>query len=223
MDDLKKFSQSILAGITGGDTNAGTGNAVVDNFAKSAFVDVLNKQGTGLGNLAGEVDRQEREAADAARKAQMQKIQDKLDPNKYQARKDRPDGGYSFYDPDGNLIDIKRYSQVTGLNPAKILADSDNPFDRQYVNDYSNTRDLITAVQNGDTDTINSFKAENQNIGAMKPEDIMRELIRRYPHIYGGGKYADSYKNNNNPLLRYNLGGGAIGGASAGGNYGFDL
>lgn len=40
----------------------------------------------------------------------------------------------------------------------------------------------------------------------MKPEDLMRELIRKYPHIYGNGQYKDSYKNNNNPLLRYNTG-----------------
>lgn len=222
MDDLKKFSQQVLAGIKGGNTNAGTGDAAVNNFAAASFTDVLNKQGTGLGNLAGEVAQQEKEAAEAARRAQAQKIQDKLDPNKYQAKKDREDGGYSFYDPEGNAIDINRFSQVTGLNPSKILADSDNPFDRQYVNDYQNTRDLVTAIQNGDTDTINSYRAENAELGKMKPEDLMRELIRKYPHIYGNGQYGDSYKNNNNPLLRYNTGVGT-GTSTGGGNYGFDF
>jgi hypothetical protein len=58
----------------------------------------------------------------------------------------------------------------------------------------------------------------------MKPEDLMRELIRKYPHIYGNGQYADSYKNNNNPLLRYNTGIPTGGAASGGGsNYGFDF
>lgn len=221
MEDLKKLSQQVLAGIRGGDTNAGTGNAIVDNFARSAFVDVLNKgagSSNGIGNMASIVDQQQKEAAEAARKAQMQKIQDQLDPSKYQRVRSK-DGGFDFFDPEGKPIDIKRYAQVTGMNPSKILADSDNPFDRQYVNDYQNTRDLITAVQNGDTDTISTFKAENQDLGSMKPEDIMRELIRKYPHIYGGGNYNDSYKNNNSPLLRYNLGMGG----SSGSNYGFDL
>lgn len=219
MDDLKKFSAQMIAGLKGADTTAGTGNAIVDNFARSSFVDTISDQGRGLGNLASEVGAQEKEAAEAARRAEMQRIKDKMDPNKYQARKDREDGGYSFYDPEGNAIDINRYASATGANPAKILADSDNPFDRQYVNDYSNTRDLITAIQNGDSDTINAYKAENKNIGTMKPEDVMRELIRKYPHIYSNkSRYADSYRqSNNNPLLRYNLGGAPVGGGSASG------
>ena len=223
MDDLKKFSAQIVGALKGADTNAGTGDAAVNSFARSAFVDTLNNSGRGLGNIAGEVAEQEKQAAEAARQAQMQKIKDKLDPNKYRAEKDREDGGYSFYDPDGNQIGIDRFSAVTGIDPAKILSNSDNPFDLQYVNDYNNTRDLVTAIQNGDVDTINAFKAENKELGKMKPEDLMRELIRKYPHIYGNGQYKDSYKNNNNPLLRYNTGlsaGGSSGGSS---NYGFDF
>lgn len=223
MDDLKKFSAQMIGALKGADTNAGTGDAAVNAFARSAFVDTLNDKGQGLGAIAGEVAQQEKEAAEAARQAAMQKIKDKLDPSKYRAEKDREDGGYSFYDPDGNQIGIDRFSAVTGVDPAKILANSDNPFDLQYVNDYNNTRDLVTAIQNGDVDTINAFRAENKNLDQMKPEDLMRELIRKYPHIYGNGQYKDSYKNNNNPLLRYNTGlsvGGSGGGSS---NYGFDF
>lgn len=224
MDDLKKFSAQMIGALKGADVNAGTGDAAVDSFAKASFTDVMNRNSAGLGNIANEVAAQEKEAAEAARQAQMQKIKDKLDPNKYRAEKDREDGGYSFYDPEGNQIGIDRFSAVTGLDPAKILANSDNPFDLQYVNDYQNTRDLVTAIQNGDVDTINAFKAENAELGKMKPEDLMRQLIKKYPHIYGNGQYKDSYVNNNNPLLRYNTGLSA--GASGGGgsnNYGFDF
>lgn len=223
MDDLKKFSAQIVGALNGADTNAGMSDPAVNAFARAAFVDTLGNNAKGIGTFANEVDQQEKQAAEAARQAQMQKIKDKLDPSKYRAEKDREDGGFSFYDPDGNQIGIDRFSAVTGVDPAKILAQSDNPFDLQYVNDYKNTKDLVTAIQNGDVDTINAFRAENKDLGKMKPEELMRELIRKYPHIYGNGQYKDSYRNNNNPLLRYNTGlsaGGSSGGSS---NYGFDF
>ena len=220
MDDLKKFSAQIIGGLQGGNTNAGTGDAAVNAFAKSAFVNTLADKGNGLGALASQVGQEERAAAEASRQAAMQKIKDKMDPNKYRAEKDREDGGFSFYDPDGNQIGIDRFSAVTGQDPSQILKSSDNPFDLQYVNDYGNTRDLVTAIQNGDTDKINEYRANNKDIGSKKPEDLMRELIQKYPHIYGNGQYKDSYRNNNNPLLRHNAGMLPTSGGSAGGSSG---
>ena len=223
-DELKKFSQAVLSGIQGGNTSAGTGNAIVDNFARSSFGDVLARPAAGVGNIAGEAADQEAKAAEAARQAKMQEIQDKLDPSKYRvARKE--DGGFDFFDPAGNPIDVAKYAAVTGKTPAQILSQSDNPFDRQYVNDYNNTRDIVTAIQNGDSDTLNAFKAENSDIGKMTPEELMKQLIKKYPHIYGHGQYGDSYgQSNNKPLLRFNTGLSTSGGGAAGGdNYGFDF
>ena len=228
MDDLKKFSAQIIGALKGADTNAGMGDAAVNDFARASFVSGLNNSAQGLGGMANQAAEAEKQAAEAARQAQMQKIKDKLDPNKYRAEKDREDGGYSFYDPDGNQIGIDRFSAVTGVDPATILAKSDNPFDLQYVNDYKNTREIVTAIQNGDSDKLNDYRAENQELGKMTPEDLMRELIRKYPHIYGNGQYKDSYRNNNNPLLRYNLG-DSLGAAapaaapSSANNYGFPM
>lgn len=201
-DELKKFSQAVLAGIRGGDTNAGTGDAVVNNFAASSFRDSLAQPAAGVGNAASQVASAEEEAAQRARQAEIQKLQDKLDPSKYKMVR-REDGGFGFYDPDGQQIEISKYAEVTGQRASEILKYSDNPFDQQYVNDYENTRDLINAIQNGDNDKVSAYKANNKAIGKQKPEDVMRELIRRYPHIYGQGKYQDSYKKaNNNPVLR---------------------
>lgn len=218
-DELKKFSQTVLAATRGADTSAGVSNPIVNDFARSAFTDNLTSATNGIGGLASEAAAQEKAAADAARRAQIEKLQAMNDPSKYQKVR-KQDGGFDFLDPDGNKIDITRYAQVTGQRASSILSDSDNPFDQQYVNDYSNTKNLIDAINNGDTDTINGFKANNASIGAMKPEDLMRELIRKYPHIYGNGKYADSTRNANNPLLRYADQTGAIPGATSSGGAG---
>ena len=214
-DELRKISSQILSGIQGANTATQGVSQTVSDFARSANVDVLNRGFGGLGAVAQKAADEEEKAAEAARQAQMQAIQDKLNPAKYRAAKDREDGGYSFYDPDGNQIGIDRYAAVTGRNPAEILSDSDNPFDLQFVNDYKNTRQVIEAAQNGDTDTLDTFKASNGDVGKMTPEELMRQLIKKYPHIYGNGQYKDSYKSNNNPLIRYNLGGSLGGGSSS--------
>ena len=94
MDDLKKFSAQIVGALKGADVNAGSSDSAVNDFARSSFVGNLNQSAQGLGNIAGEVAQQEKAAAEASRQAAMQKIKDKLDPNKYRAEKDREDGGY---------------------------------------------------------------------------------------------------------------------------------
>lgn len=226
MDDkaLRQFSQAVLSSIQNGDTNAGTGDAVVNNFARSNFGDILAKPAEGVGTFANAIADRQAQEAEAARKAEIQRLQDKLDPNKYQKLR-KSDGGFDFVGPDGQPISVQKYAQIKGTNAAYELKDSENPFDLQYVNDYKNTRELVTAIQNGDTDTIQAFKASNGDLGKMTPEQLMQELIRKYPHIYGNGQYSDSYKNNNNPLIRMNLG---MAPTSAGGtndasnNYGFN-
>lgn len=201
-DELKKFSAAVLAGIQGGNTSAGTGNEMVNNYASSEFGNILSNQSAGVGTMASNVADAQAKAAEQARQAALQKAKDKIDPSKYTVvRKD--DGGFDFFDPDGTAIDVKQYASVIGKTPAEILADSDNPFDRQFVNDYSNTRTLVDAIQQNDTDTINSFTANDQALGKMKPEDLMRELVKKYPNIYGKANYNDAYKTSyNSPIFK---------------------
>lgn len=220
-DELRKISQNAIAAINNPNTSAGTGDSVVNDFSRAAFQDVLNRGGQGIAPVANAAAAEEERAAEAARQAQIQALKDKLDPGNYKAAKDREDGGFSFYDPDGNQIGIDKYAAVTGVNPADILSESDNPFDLQYVNDYKNTRGLVEAVQNGDRDAIETYKSQNADVGKMTPEELMRQLIKKYPHIYGNGNYKDSYQNNNNPLLRMPTGTSG-GGFSSGNNYGFE-
>lgn len=208
-DELKKLSQATLAGIQGANTDAGTGDAIVNDFARSNFRDAIASS-TNVGAMAATTAAAEEERAKAARAAEAEKIRNKLDPSKYQ-RVRKEDGGFDFLDGDGNRIDIKRYAEVTGLRPSDILKDSDNPLDQQYVNDYSNTKGVIDAIQQGDSDTLQGFLRENQSIDPnMKPEDLMRELIRKYPHIYGNGKYQDTFNNaSGKSLFKFNTGGAA--------------
>lgn len=216
-DKLKQLSQAVLAGIQGGDRNAGSSNGAVNQFVQGLFGDVLAKPAAGVGDYAGEVANQQAKEAEAARQAQIKALQDKMDPSKYTVRR-KDDGGFDFFDPDGKPIDISEYAKVTGVRPADILSKSENPFDMQYVNDYNNTHDVVDAIQNGDQATLQTYLKENKGINPKSTaQDIMQDLIKKYPHIYGHANYGTSFANSNNkPLFGVNGGGVSSGGGGGG-------
>lgn len=225
-DDLKQFSGAALAFLNGANAGqpAATDNSAVNQYLQAGFGDIAAGASQGLGVAANEIAAQEKAAAERARQEQMQKLQDKMDPNKYQQiRKD--DGGFEFRDPDGNLIDVSQYSKITGKSRAEILSKSENPLDLQYLNDYSNMQGVIQAINDGDNAKLKTYLRDNKNIDPnSKPEDIMKELIKKYPHIYGNGSYSQTYQNNGNPLFRAPTTAGLSAGGGGGGisrNYGY--
>lgn len=207
MDELKRFAQAIQAGA--GIQAPETSIPELAGYMRSRFTaPLVGSAGAGLGAMAGVKADQEEKAAERARQAQIQKLQDKLDPGKY--RKERKDdGGFSFYDPEGNEIDIDTYAKRTGQRRVDAIKDSENPIDLQYINDWQNMNDLMQATYNGDEDRLSEF---DERYRKMKVQDLGKELINRYPHIYGMGQYERSLQNLNNPVFRksaFRSGGGS--------------
>jgi len=217
-DQLKQLSQAVLAGIQGGDRNAGSNNGAVNQFVQGLFGDVLAKPAAGVGQFAGVVADRQAQEAEAARQAEARRLQDRMDPSKYRMQR-KDDGGFDFFDPEGNPISVQEFAKVTGRTAAEVLAKSENPFDIQFINDYASTRNLIDAIQTGDTEIIGQYVKDDNGIDPKSTaSDIMQELIRKYPHIYGGGNYGQSFsQSNNRPLFKLNSGSGWGGGASSGG------
>ena len=203
MDDIKKFSSAILAGIQGGQNAPGvTGISSEANraFASRMRSPIVDK-GAGVGIVAGSVADAEEARRKAAQQKKLQELQDMLDPGKYQrVRKD--DGGFSFFDPTGKEIGIDQYTRRTGLRAVDVLKDSENPLDLQFVNDYSNMNELMQAAFNGENDTVKKILQNNGLDENMQPQTYMQELVRKYPHIYGAGRYEDSRRSLNNPLFK---------------------
>lgn len=116
-------------------------------------------------------------------KLQAQDLADQNDPSKY-AVKRKDDGGYDFFDPKGNQIDIATYTQKTGLKAADVLKDSENPIDIQYREDYTNLQDLINAVVNKDEDKLAQYEEAHPGITKSKPQDIIQQFKDYYKRIY---------------------------------------
>lgn len=135
-------------------------------------------------NTAGDiVAEQKRQAAIAA-----QKQKDQADPKSYKKVK-KDDGGFDFYDSDGNQVDIATLTKRTGTRATDWIDDSENPIDMQYKSDYNNLQDLLDAVVNKDTETLDSYRQQFTDQGLPditkeKPQDIINQFKQYYERYY---------------------------------------
>ena len=202
MDDLKKLAKAFVdaASIAGPTSYI----PEVQAYSKAGAAEGAVKQGISAGGTLSAQRGAEADAADkAARDAKIQDLANKLDPSKYQKIR-KSDGGFDFKDPNGNNIDVNTYAKITGQRVVDVLKDSENPVDQEYVNDWSNMNTLMQAMYNGDTDTVNSFISQNPQLKGETPQDLMNELIRKYPHLYNVGSYGQTLQNRNNNAFSYN-------------------
>lgn len=221
MDDLKKLTQQFVqaANVSAPSTSAGP---ELQNFFKAAFMDPNTKRGIQAGGaLSGQRAKEADEADEMARKKKIAELSDQADPSKYQKVR-KTDGGFQFLDPSGKEIDVNTYAQRTGQRRAEVLKDSENPIDQEYINDYNNMNDLAQAFYNNDTATIQAYQAANPGLKNRTPQDLMSELIRKYPHIYGrGGTGAQGYQQTlkNRNMQIFNPGVASGGTISSGGGW----
>ena len=214
MDQIQQFSQAVLNGA--GQATPSSYIPEIANAMRSKFaLGGISQAGKGMGVVASQVADDEEKRREAARKQQLQELQDKMDPSKYQRlRKD--DGGYAFFDPTGKEIDIDTYAKRTGIRRVDVLKDSENPIDQQFIYDYDQMNKLNQAIWSGDTASIQEYKAIFPDLfsnGDPTPEQINKRLLERYPHMFGMGNYQKSLSNLGNPVFRSSQqSGGSTGG-----------
>ncbi len=137
-----------------------------------------------LGNQAQKTVADQEAAAAAAKKAKQN----------YQRVK-KADGGYGFFDGNGNEISAYDYANIVGKNPADVLADSENPIDIGYSEDYKNLNDYIKNKLNSKQDATSASaakavedqvsKAHGVDLGTMNPQQIIEAFKAAYPTVYG--------------------------------------
>ncbi len=148
----------------------------------------LPQSNAGANAIGQQADMDVKAAEEAAayeekRKAAM------LDPNRY-SQLPKEDGGYTFLDPEGNEISAHDYARVTGKSVDSILADSENPIDMGFIEDYNNLRDFLSAVQNNDTETRDAIMADNPELKNFEKDipGLVKRFRDHYPTVYGGTK-----------------------------------
>lgn len=136
-----------------------------------------NEYNTGVQAQAEQAQRK------ASLEAESQRLKDMTDPNKYQLRQ-KEDGGYDFFDPEGNQIDVATYTQRTGQRAADVLKDSQNPIDIQYVEDFNNLQGFFTALVNKDTKSIEAYKKQQPNLSKYEGAGGMDKLTQDFKKYY---------------------------------------
>lgn len=174
MDNFDQWMQNITSS-----SGADSGN-IYQNYARTGTVN--NTPAAVAGNVAGanakidEIKQQNEDAAKDPGKARMVLL-----PNNQ---------GYAFYDGTGKQISINDFSLITGKRPDQLLADSPNPKDQKFVQDYRTLMAFTSAWVNGDKDTLSKLKAAdpqhfNSLVSTYKsPSDVINAFTQHWSDYY---------------------------------------
>lgn len=118
----------------------------------------------------------------------------KTDPSKYQKIQTQ-DGGYKFYGPDGKEVSAIDYARVNNTTPDKVLADSQNPIDIAFQQDYQQLQNYFSAKLNSKTDpdaaataaTIEKKVKDDYGIDLSKQnhQQVVQSFMQAYPTVFG--------------------------------------
>jgi len=166
--------------------NAAWASPEIAQAAQSSFQLPQSNAGANAVGQQAEMDLKAQEEAAAyeeKRKAAM------LDPNRY-SQIPKEDGGYTFLDPTGKEISAHDYARVTGKSVDNILADSENPIDIGFREDYKNLQDFLSAIQNNDKETRDSIMAEVPELKKFENDipGLIKTFQNHYPTVYGLNK-----------------------------------
>lgn len=169
------------------DIGAPTGGDPVVNqaMAHRFSAPVVNAASNALANQSAMNLQAQKDAAAAAEKQKAALS----DPKNYQ-KIPKADGGFAFFDPSGKEISAHDYALVTGQPVSKVLADSENPIDMAFTNDYNNLQKYMQAWQNGDKKTIDSIQKQSPALAKItNPQDLIKRFYQAYPTVYGLGGF----------------------------------
>lgn len=99
----------------------------------------------------------------------------------------KEDGGFAFYDPDGNEISAWQYSRAQGKDPTYAVKGSQNPIDQGFSQDYKNLQSFLTAVRNGDKKTVKAYYKANPKLKKYEKnvQKLTQDFQKRYPTVFG--------------------------------------
>lgn len=139
--------------------------------------------------VASDIAAAQRAAAAKAEAEAKQKAADEADINKYRFVQ-KPDGGYDFFAPDGQQVDIATLSQKTGVKPVDILfnsklgTDSQNPIDIQYAEDQKNLNDYIRAKLSNNKTKVQGYEAAKPELSQYQGQGGAHKLITDFQGYY---------------------------------------
>lgn len=169
-----------------------------DAISKYNYIDYALPQSnfaTNAGNNIAQQQVAEQKAA-AARAAALakQKEEDMADPRKYRKgatingkfmeNATKEDGGYDFFDPNGQQVDIATLTQRTGTKPSTWLEGSQNPIDLQYAAELNNLNDYVNAKLGGNSEKAQEYEEAEPLLAQYQGKGGMQKLMDKFNQRY---------------------------------------
>lgn len=181
--DIATLAKAVQGQMTGAAKGFGLDPTVAGAFGSQLAAGGQQQATAGnIFNAGVEAENAKKAAADALR-AKMRLEQDKADPSKYKVVR-KQDGGFDFFDPEGNQIDIATYAAKTNQRAADIIKDSDNPIDIQYAQDHALLNEYISALKSKDTETLEKIRIANPALNKFDDEGGIDRLINSFKQNY---------------------------------------
>lgn len=202
--DLKQLAAALMAGTNAptnfganvNDTAANTGQ--MQNIRNLAGLlskgDISSSTTKSLGVASGQqadneamgrkVAAQQAEEEERKKREELERLQD---PDEYkQIVNDK--GGYDFFDPLGNKITAVEFARKRNMQISDVYKDSQDPEDKDFIDDYNRVMDLGRALQSGDKEARDKIYKDSpefkEKFHNWKYADIVKELHRTYPGYF---------------------------------------
>lgn len=116
----------------------------------------------------------------------------------------RKDGGFGYYDADGNEVSASDYADATGKDLSTVLKNSKNPIDKAFLQDYKQVNEYINNKIHAKDDPVARSKAQqvetqvrklyNIKLHQQTPDALVNAFMAAYPTIFGkGSTYSGGY------------------------------
>lgn len=112
--------------------------------------------------------------------------------------KARKDGGFGFYDADGNEVSAAEYASATGKDLSTVLKNSKNPVDKAFLLDFKQLNGYINNKLNAKNDPKARSAAQavetqvrklyNIKMHQQTPDDLINAFMQAYPTVFGGNQ-----------------------------------
>lgn len=165
-----------------------TTSSPVGNFPELwKYMDLVNSgtmsdtQSSGMTSMAETIMEEQRKAKAAAEAAAAKK------KAKY-SRVRKKDGGFDFFDGDGNPVNAAEYAQMNDISISDALEGSENGMDKAYMNDIKLLSKLDEANAVGDVETVEKLITDAPEAANFTPRELIIKLRETYPGIFQGTK-----------------------------------
>lgn len=133
-------------------------------------------------------------AAAAAKSAAATQLKGLTDPSTFKQIQ-KSDGGYAFYDGNGNEISASQYASAKNLSPTDVLKNSQNPVDKAFIQDYNQLQNYINDKNNSKNDPAAKSAAQAVETQVRKsygidlhqqnPSEVINAFMQAYPTVFG--------------------------------------